>query len=220
MFGALLRNKNGYLFHTKNTTPLSFLKKITVRNSSVGVVDSGILINQPCVMFMCNLHSSLYCPAETMSVNGRWAITYGGWSAGNSTKYDLDIYVFTLIYPHPLPKNKYGMAIWDERGNCILTNETRPLCDLHSVAIAEGKSKTLIGKWAVVPFLSGYIDCKIYIGPGDYQWKTIDLCYAAKYFNGQTVIAPGIEMESLPGEPVIFKHYDVNSVFIRVDEYD
>ncbi|MDC9605607.1 hypothetical protein [Xenorhabdus griffiniae] len=182
-WGAFLTTNEGVPWWTPKTTPLSFVRKISV---TVGRwyehVDTHINTTQPCMAFMCaHAESAWDAPyGELISGKDHWNIEL---SAPESRKSALcDIYLFTLVYPQPVPD--WGIAVWDENGKCVMTSDTNPL----AIAGEYNANQQMIlrGKKALLMQRTGWISSSI--DPPEEGYSRLqyrDTSFSA-FFNGQS----------------------------------
>ncbi|MBE8597917.1 hypothetical protein [Xenorhabdus sp. BG5] len=215
-WGAFLTTNEGVPWWTPKTTPLSFVRKISVTVDRLyNRIDTQISTTQPCMAFMCaRTNNALYAPyGELSSNNGRWGI---GLSAPDArTPVLCEIYLFTLVYPQPVPE--WGIAVWDEHGKCVMTSDTNPLAIEGEYNTSQ--QVTLRGKKALLIQTTGWISSTVDI-PGDesrLQYK--DTSFSA-IFNGQstqfipaavsgaTALIAEVRVEDLTSPYIDCVHYD------------
>ncbi|RKE90602.1 hypothetical protein [Xenorhabdus ehlersii] len=180
-WGAFLTTNEGVPW-TPKTTPLSFVRKISV---TVGRwyehIDTHINTTQPCMAFMCvHTDSAWNAPyGELSSENSRWNIELSAPDA--RTPVLCDIYLFTLVYPQPVPD--WGIAVWDENGKCVLTSDTNPLAIAGEYNTKQ--QMTLRGKRALLMQTTGWVSSTIDIPEDLPQLQYRDTSFSA-FFNGQS----------------------------------
>ncbi|MBI6548630.1 hypothetical protein, partial [Xenorhabdus lircayensis] len=179
-WGAFLTTNEGVPWWTPKTTPLSFVRKET---RSVGRyltrIDTHLSVGQPCMAFICahgqGGRDGPYC--ELTGGDKLWRIEL----IAADAKYPVlcDIYIFTLVYPQPVPE--WGIAIWDEAGQCVLTSDTKPLA-------MEGEYRTtqtlkVRGKKAILMQTTGWLSSTI--DSPDSPMKQYRNTSFSAVFNGQ-----------------------------------
>ncbi|MFU2317780.1 hypothetical protein [Rahnella sp. PCH160] len=158
-WGALFTDQYGNPWITPDTTPMCLVQKIVLTPSTGGTYNLPVNSSSPfiiaChatvnnVIFYINKLGSTY----TLS----YQVAGTGGSPGTVT-----IYIFGYVIPQPLPK--WGVAIWNAAGQCILTNETKvmnPPVGYGTIGsttdIGYLVDKTASGKWAVLPRVMGIV---------------------------------------------------------------
>lgn len=116
------------------------------------------------------------------------------------------------MFPQPNPG--YGLAIWDENGTLILTNETRTLSDVQTYGTGFNLNVTNGGKWAVSPVQLGAIVGVIrdpYPRPfqGDYG--------AAAFFNGSSTQLTAYLTQAPGGAASDLTYVDMKNTCIAID---
>ncbi|MDC9598849.1 hypothetical protein [Xenorhabdus anantnagensis] len=176
------QKSEGVPWWTPKTTPLSFVRKISVTvGRSHNRIDTYINTTQPCMAFMCaHTSNALYAPYGELSVNnGRWNIAL---SAPESRAPMLcDIYVFTLVYPQPVPD--WGIAVWDENEKCVITSDTNPLAIEGEYNTSQ--QMTLRGKKAILMQTTGWISSTVDMPDDPSRLQYRDTSVSA-FFNGQS----------------------------------
>lgn len=142
----------------------------------------------------------------------------------NRTTYDIDVYVFARNVPQPVPK--YGMALFDDNGKCLLTNETKRLNLKNSGEITSRMTNILLdGVFAVFPQECGMAIMKETDpwGGGDVRVYESAFSYAAISDGRQTRIYGGAMSNSIGGgnaANLSLRDYKVPSLYIDVSVYD
>lgn len=164
-WGALLTTDNGAPFITPQSIPLALISKKTAAVSgasgAVTTITQTFTAGRPIIPFVC---CSVGC-VTSYSVSGTTCTVSVSKADADGTAY---VYFFT-IFAQSLPT--WGIAIWDEQGTCILTNETRVLTDVESVGVngsdAAGGyniNTTKTGKYGIIPAMSGLVTGIIHSG--------------------------------------------------------
>ena len=154
-YGVYLTTTDGRPFITANTVPVSLLTKVVASGSgkaTASITIDGSAMNIPFVLSDAPAFASYSLNANTMTVTCRRTDDTGG-------TVNMQVYVFSTKTPVP---PKWGIALWNSQGKCILTNETRVLRDIRTVGTKGSSSaggtainQTIAGKWAIMPDLAG-----------------------------------------------------------------
>jgi hypothetical protein len=158
-WGALLATENGAPFITPQSIPLALLSKKTVSIASgsgeITTITQAFTAGRPVIPFICttvDCVSSYSVSGSTCTVTIRYPQATGGVA---------HVYFFS-IFAQPLPA--WGIAIWDEAGVCILTNETRVLTDIQALGTSGSDAQggyniraTKAGKWGILPSRCGMV---------------------------------------------------------------
>ena len=157
IWGALLTTENGAPFITPQSIPLALIAKKTVSLPAglTTTVTQSFSSSRPIVPFVC---TTAKCVSSYAVSGNTCTVTFQYPEGSNGSA---DVYFFT-IFEQSLPD--WGIAIWDENGVCILTNETRVLTDVESLGTsgsdAEGGYNINVskaGKWGILPSMCGII---------------------------------------------------------------
>lgn len=187
-YGAMLTDDQGVPFYIDGTRPLTLINTITVNfTAGSGTVQSQALFNADGAvrfMFIQSDNSNLYSAEWISLVNGVWVLY-----STNTTK---QVKVFVFGYANQTPP-AWGIAIWDASGNCILTNETKPLRDVNKLGDISSDSNsgynintTKSGSWAVAPTFTGIIN-----GVNQSTGQPVSVIlwfYASAYFDGTNTL--------------------------------
>ena len=159
-FGILLSTGSGNPFITPASIPMSMYGKYTVNSSSNGGNGQAAAMSipwndeWPAMVFV----KSTQPGAVLGSYKAAGRVGFSG-STVNSAPFTVTAYVFG-IFPQTPPQ--WGLCVWDDKGEVILTNETRVLTDLVTVGTVgvNGQSGvtmdiTLAGSYAVCPKIHG-----------------------------------------------------------------
>lgn len=157
-WGALLVTDNGAPFITPQSIPLALIGKQSVAlktgSGEITTVSQAIPAGRPVIPFVC---STISC-VLSYSVSGNTCTVSASKPGGGGTVH---VYFFT-IFPQPLPA--WGIAIWDEQGTCILTNETRVLTDIEAIGTNGSDTNggfninvSRSGKVGIVPSMCGLV---------------------------------------------------------------
>jgi len=158
LWGALLTTDNGAPFITPQSIPLALVSKktatIATASGAVTTITQEFTSGRPIVPFVC---TSVNC-VVSYSVSGATCSVRISNPRGAGTAY---VYFFT-IFAQTLPD--WGIAIWDENGVCILTNETRVLTDIEAAGTSGSDTAsgyniniTKTGKYGIIPAICGLV---------------------------------------------------------------
>lgn len=203
-YGAFFGRTAGFGWMTPDSTPMHFAKRIELSvtvGSAVQYIDTGISGRVAMIPFI-QMHTdpgiAVYFDAQVK--NGTWQICAASPLSGTFTAR---VYCFHTVIPQPLPK--YGCAIFNSAGQCILTNETNPLRILESITLraatlgVPAQTKTYAGRSiAVYPTSTGYTIGNIQNPPGPPLIVQSFHSYRAVRQGGGTLLAPGAP-KSTPG---------------------
>lgn len=156
-YGVYLTTTDGRPFITSDTTPVNLLGKYTASgygSASVNVTIDPTVINIPFVLSDSPSGSSAAYSGNVLTVKSDRTDSTGG-------NVSIQVYVFSIKTPVP---PKWGIALWNAAGKCILTNETRVLRDIATIgtkgddnASGSALNTTRQGKWAIQPDLAGVV---------------------------------------------------------------
>ncbi|QEG12474.1 membrane associated protein [Klebsiella phage vB_KpnS_Call] len=211
-YGVLLTNDSGNVWVSPQSIPLALLSKqsITLKGgtNSDEVISVTYDTAHPCVPFVV-FHGA--------SPNGAFTKTrYSGntcsvvFSAGTRGIY-AEVYFFS-VFPQPNPG--YGLAIWDENGTLILTNETRTLSDVQTYGTGYNLNVTNGGKWAVSPVQLGAI-VGVINDPLPRPFEG-DYC-AAAFFNGGSTQLAAYLTHAPGGTGGSFTYVDMKNTCIAIN---
>jgi hypothetical protein len=153
---GLLTTDDGNPFITPQSIPLALIAKKTasVPAGMTTTVTQAFTAGRPIIPFVC---STVNC-VSSYSVSGNVCTVTIQYPQGTGVA---DVYFFT-IFAQSLPE--WGLAIWDESGTCILTNETRVLTDVEALGTSGSDTAggynintTKTGKWGILPSTCGLI---------------------------------------------------------------
>lgn len=158
-WGALLVTETGAPFITPQSIPLALLSKKTVSIASgsgaVTTITQSFTAGRPVIPFVC---TTVDCVSRYSVSGTTCTVTIMYPQAANGVAR---IYFFS-IFAQSLPD--WGIAIWDEDGVCILTNETRVLTDIEAIGTSGSDAQggyniraTKAGKWGILPSRCGMV---------------------------------------------------------------
>lgn len=185
-YGAMI-DVNGNPFITPNSTPYALYGRYvfsSYQNNTVQQVSNYISIPASYMPMTFVRVSGTSSPTGIQTYLEGDGVRVTGANNGNNP-FSVTVYVFA-IFPQVLPS--WGMAIWNEAGTLILTNETRVLTDIQTIG-GGGSGGINInfssgGSYAVSPARLGAV-----IGIG------VDIYTSCVYSGGVTkitaVAAPG-----------------------------
>jgi len=185
-YGAYLTDQQGNPYYILDTLPLCLVSKQTfTRTASNGTIDIHDNDSTFRLVFCRSNIGGVSFYYALNSVTGKYAI----YSSGPGT-YTIDIYIFGYQYQTP---PKYGLAIWDSAGRCVITNETKVLRGVEVVgnqadpnASGYNASATLSGEWAVAPDVMGYFTGVINQGGQVYPVRAV--AYTSAYISGSNTV--------------------------------
>lgn len=211
-YGILLTNDSGNVWVSPQSIPLALLSKqsITLRGgtNSDEVRSVTYDTNHPCVPFVVFHGSSPQGAFTKIKYSGNTCSVV--FSFGKRNVY-AEVYFFS-VFPQPNPG--YGLAIWDENGTLILTNETRTLSDVQTYGTGFNLNVTNGGKWAVSPVQLGAI-----VGvvrdpyPRPFQG---DYC-AAAFFNGSSTQLTAYLTQAPGGAASDLTYVNMKNTCIAID---
>lgn len=181
-YGAMLTDASGVPYYILDTMPLCLLevKTLVLNDSGSYYGQKAVHANDGAIRFVFVQTSSGSTSAFYYTLfNGTWFIrgTFGA---------SVTVYIFGYEYQIP---PKYGIAIWDAQGRCVITHETKVLSGVRNLG-TEGQDSsgykldtTLSGSWAVAPAIDG-----MFIGiVGQPSPRTVQIPFATNaYYNGST----------------------------------
>lgn len=221
-YGALLNLNNGNPFVTPNSTPFVLYKKVSISSSANGVFQSAstnipISSSYPAIAFLKTTYTAQPTTVGSRR-NGDNIVVSSSNPFGQS--HTLTAYVFAR-FPQPLPK--YGMAIWDEGGTCILTNESKVLTDLVTIGTPGVNGginidETLSGSYAVSPGILGSTLIRFFV-QGQPQVISIT-AYTGARFNGSTTRISAASGNNATGSVVGYTNNGNAITAIKTDIYD
>lgn len=219
-WGALLVTENGAPFITPQSIPLAmYSKKSAAISGSAGAVTTiseSFPAGRPVIPFV---YSTTNCVVSYTVGGNVCTVTFRN-SIAAGTAY---VYFFT-IFAQTLPS--WGIAIWDEQGTCILTNETRVLTDVQAIGTNGSDSAgfsintTLAGKFGIVPATSGLATGVILDG-GTRPWSS--QYFFSAVFNGSATQIAQATTGGTAGSGVsnLVYHNMKNSVYaLNLANYD
>ncbi|WP_158783269.1 hypothetical protein [Pantoea sp. BAV 3049] len=190
-YGVYLTTTDGRPFITPESTPVSLLTKVTASgngSASTTVSVDTSLVNIPFILSDAPAFVGVGYGANQLTVSAHRMDDSGG-------AVNLQAYIFSVV-PPALPK--WGIALWDATGKCILTNETRVLRDVTTIGSKGDDSagininQSIAGKWAIMPDIAGYLY-------GVYQQAPIVIVqgFYAQY-NGASTQVSSVLASSIP----------------------
>jgi hypothetical protein len=152
----MLTDAAGVPFYIGDTMPLTLLEKRII-TASAGIIDLFTGDGSPRYVFVnSNAPQGGSLPTcEALEISGNvWRLRVAG------PTRQINVFIFGYQF-QPIPA--WGIQINDAQGRCILTNETKVLCDVQNLgdSAADASSgyqfqTTLSGVWAVAPVYTGY----------------------------------------------------------------
>lgn len=220
MFGAYLLDDNGLIYYENGADILSFKEKISVVPSlETQEIDLRVSGNMPVMPFVKVNTNALKNLSPYLELR---KTSYNNWSL--FVKYGknehIDIYVFSVNVYQQQPQ--FGMALFNENGDCLLTNETKRLnMNLCGEVNSIKADITLNGSYAIFPQFSGVI---IWRGDGitDNRSYDSDVSYLALYNGYQTRIHGQAiyHWASFMGGSGSMRDSHITSLYINTAPYD
>lgn len=214
-WGALITADDGTQFITEESTPISLQGIYTGSGSGYVTLTIPIKTDDVVLPFCLATGNIVF----SYSISGTTLTVMAYANSADTAQYTVTCYVFTTR-EQPLPK--WGVAVWDKNGKCILTNETKVLTDIVTIGVKGSATSglnltsTRNGKWAILPELAGF-----YVGV--YQQRPIQIAagFTANY-NGSTTAIKSVLVTQPPHDAQIGAPLDTKTVVraIDVSRYD
>lgn len=214
-WGALITADDGTQFITDESTPVSLQGIYTASGSSLVTqvipFDTSDVVLPFCIS-TGNTYFSYGISGNNIQVTAQAADT-------DSAAFIFTVYLFTTR-AQPVPS--WGVAIWDKSGKCILTNETKVLTDIQNLGTKGasdsglGLTRTMAGKWAILPEVSGYI-----VGVIQQRPFQIGVAFASRYDGINSYINP-VQSSSFPAGGQVTGSLDAKTIVraINVSRYE
>lgn len=198
-YGALLSDESGVPFYIDGTLPLKLIDIKTFTTGNAGgyfflFPDDG---RMRFVFAKANKDGYFYLQRGNLE-NSDWVLN-NSFPSGTV----ITAYIFGYRVEATIPK--WGMAIWNEKNECVIHNETKVLRGVTSLGNPDVDQQsgmyyqtTLNGDWAVAPTITGGATGVINSG-GVRPYS--NFFYTVAYYNGiQTLIrSHGTVGDSFPG---------------------
>ncbi|MCV2341535.1 hypothetical protein [Enterobacter hormaechei] len=211
-WGALLTTDNGAPFITPQSVPLALYSKKSITFSGGTIITETFPAGKPVIPFVCCTVGC--CTSYTVSGN-ICTVTFAN-AAGQGTAH---VYFFT-IFPQTLPD--WGIAVWDEKGTCILTNETRVLTDIESIGTSGSDATggfnintTRTGKYGIVPSMSGLVTGVI--SSGGTRPYSSQYFFCATWNGNSTVITSATTNGSPPSGTINVVYHNMRNQVYALD---
>lgn len=225
-YGAMI-DVNGNPFITPNSIPYALYGKYSFNSYEVG---SGSAAVQQ-VSSLINIQQS-YMPMTFVRVSGTSSptgiqtylegdgIRVTGANNGNN-QFVVTVYVFA-IFPQTLPD--WGMAIWNEAGTLVLTNETKVLTDIETIG-ANGTGGVDItfnrqGSYAVSPARLGAVQLLNPGAPGQPPFLTSADIYTSCVYSGGSTTITSVVAPGQSGSPQGYTNNGNSLTIINTASYD
>lgn len=217
-YGAYFKTADGSEFVTPETTTIALDKKVEVSgNQRFTHIDVDVSTEDVIIPFAYTtggpacLGYQFLSPTRIRIVAEQQVISI--------VPITLHAYIFTTKAQVP---PKWGVAVWDGNGKCILTNETKILTDMITVGTYGNNQNngiklntTLNGKFAVMPQQCGILAASSPIGTFS---KAVNIVC---YYNGSTSHVYAMASEGPPsGWPVTGTDYRTVGNAINAAYYD
>lgn len=228
-YGAFINDSGSFGWVTPEVTPMMFFRKTSVSLTFGGAtisltVDLGVSKNEIIIPFI-QFSSSQYTPYTVLKSGAvNWELQV---KSGFSFTVILSVYIFKVILPQPFPSSKYGIAIFNASGQCILTNESNPLRILEEITLrgvsgpnTSSESKSYQNRSvAVFPRATGNIIGSISDPPGPPILRPSFKSYVAVRSANDTLVTP-MGSENAVGTPTSFYAPYVKTYVIDTSIYD
>ncbi|EFB4108335.1 hypothetical protein C0X82_000860 [Escherichia coli O53] len=219
-FGALIALENGNPFITPNSTPFCLYRRATANSANTGGTYQGASIDIP---LDASYPAIVFCKTSAQATVGATRVgnvIKVSSSSANGYSHTLTAYVFA-IFPQTLPE--WGMVIWDDKRNVVLTDESRVLSDLVTIGTPGANGginidQTLTGSYAVVPAILGSSLFQIMV-----QGQPVIVnvtAYAGALFNGTTTRINAVASQTGQGSPVGGTNTGIAITAINTAAYD
>lgn len=231
-YGAYLL-EGGSVFYENGMDVVSLKNKISehivLGRGARDVFDLGISSSEPIlafVKFRTNTidHMKAGVPYSILigESGQNWKLRMVCMYSGESS-YNVDVYVFSRNLPQLIPK--YGMALFNKDGICLLTNETKRLNLKNSGEVSSRLANIVLdGSFAVFPQESGFglMREEDPWGGGDVRFYEASFSYAAICDGRQTRIYGGAMTNDFAGNAsqLTLHDYKVPSLYIDTSIYD
>lgn len=203
-WGALLTDQYGNPWVTPETTPMSLVNKIVINANTPGVYILPVNASSP---FVVACHSTVDGAIFWISkANDTYGLNYSK-AASSDSVGTVTIYIFGIVIPQSLPK--FGIAIWNAAGQCILTNETKVMPAPQSFGTIGNANdtgyfinKTVSGKFAVIPKIMGQINGTVNAG-GQIRPVSSAIDTGAYYNGSSTRLYSGLRRNVVTGAETV-----------------
>lgn len=203
-YGAYLLLDNGNPFYTPDSTPLRLASKHSVRSTITNAnARASITINHnvstPFVPFVVARSDGNQPVAFSMGLpsGGNQVVINGfSYSGNNTSNFTMEVYFFSMS-PRSAASG-YGMAIYNQSGQLILTHEDKVLTDMETVgsrgtpSAGIGANAERTGKWGVVPAFAGWYLFRVDSGGPGVIIVPISAGFGATYNGIKTNMYPQI----------------------------
>lgn len=232
-YGVLLTAASGQVFITPEATPLALYAKYSASSVTVNGYQEarinrsiGSGVKNPIVFFSTNKPAS-GSPCITGGVNNG-ILTAQANNATANNAFTLTAYVFGH-FPQSIPTSKYGIAIWNDKGELILTHETRVLTDIRTIGQQGVNANsginidaTLQGKWGIIGGVSGLQLWEVSGGGPGGQIFPLATAFTATY-DGTNTRFTSSPVQPTPGAGSALQGYYNHGTIItavRISDYD
>ncbi|AXH43448.1 hypothetical protein MZUP3_240 [Erwinia phage vB_EhrS_49] len=197
-WGAMLTDSAGVPFYIDGTMPLCLISNQTYSLNIGGgtVASQPIHANDGAVrfVFVNSPDPNVYFWYAYDSISNVWSI----YASGPGT-FKINVYIFGYQYQTP---PRWGVAIWDAQGRCVITNETKVLRGLNTIGTEGADSAgynintTLTGNIAVAPTMLGSVTGIIQSG-GTRPFES--RYYTSAYYNGSSTYIRAMMTDTVTG---------------------
>lgn len=221
-YGAMI-DVNGNPFITPNSTPYALYGRYNFNSYANGTIQqlSDYIAIPPDYMPMTFVRvSGTSSPTGIQTYFEGNGIRVVGANNGNNP-FSVTVYVFA-IFPQTLPS--WGVAIWNEAGTLILTNETRVLTDIETIGgggsggINITFSRT--GSYAVSPARLGAVQLLNPGGPGQPPFLVSADIYTSCVYSGGSTSITSVAAPGQGGAPQGYTNNGNSLTIINTAAYD
>lgn len=221
-YGAMI-DVNGNPFITPNSIPYALYGRYVFNSYSNGTIQQlseYISINPSYNPMTFVRVSGTSSPTGIQTYLEGDGVRVTGANNGNNA-FLVTVYVFA-IFPQVLPN--WGMAIWNEAGTLILTNETRVLTDIQTIGVGGSGGINInfssSGSYAVSPARLGAVQLLNPGGAGQPPFLTSADIYTSCVYNGGSTTITSVAAPSVGGSPQGYTNNGNSLTIINTANYD
>lgn len=160
------------------------------------IVDTGVSVSRPCFIFwqVTKFPDLVSIPnmgfGKGKSGNWEYAFTELDTAHTTTANTEIRVFIFSDYAPH-LPR--YGVAIWDEKGDLAITNESKLLRIAGTFPPANiGERIPIAGSYAIMPLTTG--SCSWFNPDGYDEVSDVYFGTSAHLEGGVTILSNGLAM--------------------------
>lgn len=209
-YGAYLTTTDGRAFITDDSYPLALVNKGSASGTGSLTVTFTKNSNETLMPFAYTTTDA----SISMGINNNVVSISSHPLTGNNANYQLVVYFFGSRIQTP---PAWGMAVWNDKGECILTNETRVLTDVTQILnqgdanAGVNMNQTRTGKIAIQPCYAG-----LYAGVVQGRPIQIPAAMAANY-NGTSTRMFAMMAAAPPSGGQISLAFDSKSPIVSIN---